>query len=29
MSRGDPLRVRDYLAHIAQAISNIREYTKA
>lgn len=27
MSRGDPLRVRDYLEHIAQAIANIREYT--
>lgn len=27
MSRGDPLRVRDYLEHIAQAIVNIREYT--
>lgn len=27
MSRGDPLRVRDYLEHIAQAVSNIREYT--
>jgi uncharacterized protein with HEPN domain len=27
MTRGDPLRVRDYLEHIAQAISNIREYT--
>ena len=26
MNRGDPLRVRDYLEHIAQAISNIREY---
>jgi uncharacterized protein with HEPN domain len=23
----DPLRVRDYLEHSAQAISNIREYT--
>ncbi len=28
MSRGDPLRVRDYLEHIAQAIANIREYTE-
>jgi uncharacterized protein with HEPN domain len=27
MSRGDPLRVRDYLEHIAQAIANISEYT--
>ena len=27
MSRGDPLRVRDYLEHIAEAIANIREYT--
>jgi len=27
MSRGDPLRVRDYLEHIADAIANIREYT--
>jgi len=27
MSRGDPLRVRDYLEHIAQAIANICEYT--
>ena len=27
MSRGDPLRVRDYLEHIAQAIVNIGEYT--
>lgn len=27
MSRGDPLRVRDYLEHIAEAIDNIREYT--
>lgn len=27
MSRGDPLRVRDYLEHIAQAIANIQEYT--
>jgi uncharacterized protein with HEPN domain len=27
MSRGDPLRVPDYLQHIAQAIANIREYT--
>jgi hypothetical protein len=27
MTRGDPLRVRDYLEHIAQAIGNIREYT--
>ena len=24
MSRGDPLRVRDYLEHIAEAIANIR-----
>jgi len=27
MSRGDPLRIRDYLEHIAQAVSNIGEYT--
>ena len=27
MSRGDPLRLQDYLEHIAQAISNISEYT--
>ena len=27
MSRGDPLRVRDYLEHIAEAIANIGEYT--
>lgn len=27
MSRGDPLRVRDDLEHIAQAIANIQEYT--
>jgi uncharacterized protein with HEPN domain len=27
MSRGDPLRVRDYLEHIAEAIANIRDYT--
>jgi uncharacterized protein with HEPN domain len=27
MSRGDPLRVRNYLEHIAEAIANIREYT--
>ena len=27
MSRGDPLRVRDYLEHIAHAIANIQEYT--
>lgn len=27
MSRGDPLRVRDYLEHIAEAIANIRAYT--
>jgi uncharacterized protein with HEPN domain len=27
MSRSDPLRLRDYLEHIAQAISNIGEYT--
>lgn len=27
MSRGDPLRARDYLEHIAEAIANIREYT--
>jgi uncharacterized protein with HEPN domain len=27
MSRSDPLRVRDYLEHIAQAITNIGEYT--
>ena len=25
MSRGDPLRVRDYLEHIAEAIANIQE----
>ena len=25
MSRGDPLRVGDYLEHISQAIVNIRE----
>jgi uncharacterized protein with HEPN domain len=27
MSRSDPLRVRDYLEHIAEAIANIRDYT--
>ena len=27
MSRGDPLRVRDYLGHIVEAIDNINEYT--
>lgn len=27
MSRGDPLRLRDYLEHLSQAIANIREYT--
>jgi uncharacterized protein with HEPN domain len=27
MSRSDPLRLRDYLEHIAQAIANIGEYT--
>ena len=27
MSRGDPLRVRDYLEHITEAIANIRDYT--
>src|SRR3954447_15665739 len=27
MSRGDPLRVGDYLEHIAEAITNITEYT--
>jgi uncharacterized protein with HEPN domain len=27
VSRGDPLRIRDYLEHIAQAIANIRDYT--
>ena len=27
MSRSDPLRVRDYLGHIAEAIANIQEYT--
>lgn len=27
MSRGDPLRVRDYLEHIAEAIANIVDYT--
>jgi uncharacterized protein with HEPN domain len=27
MSRSDSLRVRDYLEHIAQAITNIGEYT--
>lgn len=27
MSRRDALRVRDYLAHVAQAVANIREYT--
>jgi uncharacterized protein with HEPN domain len=27
MTRRDPLRIRDYLEHVAQAISNIGEYT--
>jgi hypothetical protein len=27
MSPGDPSRVRDYLEHIAEAITNIRDYT--
>jgi uncharacterized protein with HEPN domain len=27
MSRSDPLRLRDYLEHIARAIANIGEYT--
>jgi hypothetical protein len=27
MSRGDPLRVIDYLEHIVEAIGNIDEYT--
>ncbi len=27
MTRSDPLRVRDYLEHIAQAVANIHEYT--
>ena len=27
MSRGDPRRVADYVAHIVQAIDNILEYT--
>lgn len=27
MSRGDPLRVRDYLERVAEAIANISEYT--
>lgn len=27
MSRGDPLRVKDYLGHILEAIDNINEYT--
>jgi uncharacterized protein with HEPN domain len=27
MSRGDALRVNDYLQHIAEAIDNINEYT--
>lgn len=26
MSHGDPLRVRDYLEHIAEAIANIQDY---
>ena len=26
MNRGDPLRVRDYLEHIAEAIANIQDY---
>ena len=28
MSRGDPLRVGDYLGHIIEAIDNISEYTE-
>ena len=28
MSRSDALRVRDYLAHVLEAVANIREYTK-
>ncbi len=28
MSRADPLRVADYLAHILEAIRNIQEYTE-
>ena len=27
MSRTDPLRIADYLAHILEAIRNIQEYT--
>lgn len=27
MSRADPARVRDYLGHIVEAITNIQEYT--
>lgn len=27
MSRADPLRIADYLAHILEAIRNIQEYT--
>lgn len=27
MSRGDPLRVDDYLGHIVEAIFNISEYS--
>lgn len=27
MSRGDPLRVDDYLGHLSEAIDNIFEYT--
>jgi uncharacterized protein with HEPN domain len=27
MSRCDPLRVRDYLEHIAEAIANVQDYT--
>lgn len=27
MTRGDPLRVTDYLGHIVEAIDNINEYT--
>jgi hypothetical protein len=28
MNRGDPLRVRDYLEHIAEAIANIQGYRR-
>jgi uncharacterized protein with HEPN domain len=28
MSRADPLRIADYLAHILEAIRNIEEYTE-